>query len=209
MPTTPSRDASLRRRSAGTTSGTSSSPVSQDMSPEARMKRTRDIMSGAAFATTRSSPLSRVGNSRSREDDDSEPQTPTKYALRDRSSIKETHIFDPSHDDKTPTKRVQLPQTRDHTESSGLSTRMPVSASTEVSTKTAMDQAPKSDRRQSAVFGYPAGEPLRMGRTEILGDWTSRNSRERVQRYIAALQKCKDSQGWQDGEVIGQLHLPL
>ncbi|UZJ52817.1 hypothetical protein CBS101457_002137 [Exobasidium rhododendri] len=231
LPSTPHRDAAFRKPVDAAFSEASSSSASQDLSPEARLKRTRDIMSGAAFAKTNSSPLSRSTTySRDYIDDASEPHTPTKRALRDRTTIKERQIFDPSIYDQTPTKKVLSPHRPDvnltlsrsgnallpHT--SGGSTALRLSKNRHVdamdsigaeSATSPLKRRLVRERRTKIITGYPAGEPFRVGRSEVIGEWTSRNSKDRVQRCIVALQHCQDQQGWQEGEVVGQLHLPL
>lgn len=209
QPSTPHRDANLKRPINPAFSGAST--TSADLSPEARRKRTRDIMSGAAFASTYSSPLSRNGgNSRTGDElSSSAPQTPTKRTLRDRSSIKEARIFDPSEQDRTPTKKVKQLHTPNTDERVNHSAKRRAIAASQSSTSSPSKPAAMPEKRATSLVGYPAGEPFRLGRSEVMGEWKSKNSSDRVQAYIAALERCSDQQGWEDGEVVGQLHLPL
>ena len=207
LPTTPHRNALRQPVDPAWTSASSSSP-SQQQTPEALRKRARDVMSGAAFAKTSSSPLHVRNRAQDADvDDDSVgPETPTKRRLRDRSSIKETRIFDPSQEATTPTKRFLNPNR------SGVE----ASESKKRSFETATAQEPPRKGGLPAkrhgiqvMVGYPAGEPFRTGRSEVMGKWDASGCRERMQQYVTALQRTREAVDWEPDQVVGQLRVDL
>jgi hypothetical protein len=164
LPSTPRRDRVLRNPVDAAFSGASSSgSQSQDQSPGARMKRAREIMRGTAFATTNSSPLSRSRIIRNQEEvipAGSSPPTPSKRTLRDRSSIKETRIFDPSDVEKTPTK-VNIALATTPTSNKGTSQQRKRRIDGVSHDKA--EELPSGEKRgrHTAVVGSPFGEPFR------------------------------------------------
>lgn len=212
LPTTPRKNAMYRNfiPSSSSTSGSLSSPTksSIEMTPEAKLQRAKDVMSGAAFVSNKSSPLSnRLRGNNSDHGYNSTPQTPTSRRLRDRSSIKETHIFDPSDIDNTPTKKRVVLATPTSAHVDRQSRKRPQEAMEEELTPR---KVPSLKRRHRILIGYPAGEPLRRGGFEVMGEWDgSHHCKERLNRYLEALQHCQDLSGWEPYEVMGEINLSI
>jgi hypothetical protein len=205
-PSTPRRNGIYRNYEPSSSSSSQQqqpSPASQDQTPEARAKRARDFVARGTFSSNNNSPLTKRGVG----EDTSAPSTPTSRTLRDRSSIKEVHIFDPSAYDTTPTKKSVVFDASTISQSSKR-TRQAVEEVPASPSKRAKAAAAVK-RRHKVLVGYPAGEPLRKAGLEYLGEWNSNRCKHHIQQYIAAVEKCRDSTGWEEGEVLGQLRLAL
>jgi hypothetical protein len=161
-------------------------------------------MSGAAFAPnySDSSPIGR----RSQIDDASAPSTPTKMALRDRSSIKEVQRYDLAEYEVTPTKKTVV---FEKAPSTSQASKRSHAAIEEVPASPSKQTKPAERRRHKILVGYPLGEPLRKGRLEYVGEWDSFQASKRVKQYIAALDRCRDTSGWEQGEVVGKIRVTI
>ena len=70
-------------------------------------------------------------------------------------------------------------------------------------------QVKEVQKRRKLILEYPAGEPLRVGRAEMIGEWDNRNSKDRIQRVLAALEKYSGPDEWESGQTVGLLKLDL
>lgn len=215
LPSTPQRNAMYRNfipssSSSSSASISSSAKSTAELTPEAKFQRAKDVISGAAFASTssKSSPLfNRVAAVSDFNSHNGTPQTPTSRRLSDRSSIKETHIFDPSDLDTTPTKKSVVFDTSTLAHSGGQSKKRSQEVIEQVDLVPRKALLASKRRRHKILIGYPAGEPLRKGRFEVMGEWDDSHCKERVKKYMEALQRCQDSSGWQADEVMGEIQL--
>lgn len=205
-PSTPRRNGIYRNfePSSSSSSQQHPSPTSQDQTPEARAKRAREFVTRATLASSNNnSPLGK--RRRTGEDASAPPSTPTSRTLRDRSSIKEAHIFDPSAYDITPTKKTVVFDASSINQAS----RRPRQVDEVVPASPSKERAKKAvagKRRHKVLVGYPAGEPLQKADREYLGEWNSSRCKSKIQQCIAAVEKCRDTTGWEQG---GQLLLEL